>query len=42
MTPAGWYQDPLETAELRWFDGAAWTEHVATGGRSYTAAVTGA
>jgi hypothetical protein len=24
---AGWYPDPLAQADLRWFDGAAWTDH---------------
>lgn len=32
MSPAaGWYADPLQRAELRWYDGATWTEHVRTG-----------
>lgn len=30
--PAGWYPDPLGRAELRYFDGAQWTEHVSTNG----------
>ena len=30
--PAGWYPDPLERAELRYFDGTQWTEHISTGG----------
>jgi len=30
--PADWYADPLGRAELRYFDGTAWTEHVSTGG----------
>lgn len=41
MTPAGWYPDPTAAAELRWFDGDAWTDHVATAGRSFTAPVAG-
>jgi hypothetical protein len=24
--PAGWYADPLDRAELRYYDGAQWTE----------------
>jgi uncharacterized protein YxjI len=31
-TPADWYADPLGRFELRYYDGAAWTEHVTTGG----------
>jgi uncharacterized RDD family membrane protein YckC len=27
--PAGWYADPRGEARLRWWDGSAWTEHVA-------------
>jgi hypothetical protein len=26
--PAAWYPDPKNAAVLRWWDGAAWTEHV--------------
>ena len=25
---AGWHNDPFDRAELRWFDGGRWTEHV--------------
>lgn len=28
-TPAGWYADPWAPASLRYWDGSAWTEHVA-------------
>ncbi len=31
-TPAGWYADPLGAAEIRYWDGSEWTEHVSTGG----------
>jgi hypothetical protein len=27
---AGWYADPWQQAELRWFDGTAWTGHTHT------------
>lgn len=27
----GWYTDPVDDFELRWFDGARWTSEVATG-----------
>lgn len=29
---AGWHPDPVGVAELRYFDGTQWTEHVSTGG----------
>lgn len=28
LPPPGWYADPAGTAGSRWWDGAAWTEHV--------------
>jgi Protein of unknown function (DUF2510) len=28
QTPAGWYADPSDAAQYRWFDGNAWTSHV--------------
>jgi hypothetical protein len=31
--PAGWYTDPSRLHEERYWNGAAWTEHVADGGR---------
>jgi Protein of unknown function (DUF2510) len=34
--PAGWYADPSGRYELRYWDGNAWTEHVARGGQQYT------
>lgn len=27
--PAGWYPNPDDPAEMRWWDGATWTEHTA-------------
>lgn len=30
--PANWYKDPSGRYELRYWNGSAWTEHVATGG----------
>jgi hypothetical protein len=29
QAPAAWYVDPLNEAQLRYYDGASWTEHVA-------------
>jgi hypothetical protein len=34
--PAGWYSDPSARFELRYWDGVAWTEHVARNGQQYT------
>jgi hypothetical protein len=34
--PAGWYSDPSGRYELRYWDGLAWTEHVARNGQQYT------
>jgi hypothetical protein len=34
--PAGWYADPSGRYELRYWDGAAWTEHVSRAGQQYT------
>lgn len=35
QVPAGWYADPAGRYELRYWDGAQWTEHVARGGTQY-------
>ena len=35
-TPASWYPDPSKRFELRYWDGAEWTEHVARGGQQFT------
>lgn len=32
-TPANWYPDPMGRFELRYWDGAAWTEHVSSQGQ---------
>ncbi len=34
--PAGWYADPSGRYELRYWDGTAWTEHVARSGQQFT------
>lgn len=31
VSPAGWYPDPQHTAQMRYWDGTQWTEHVAQG-----------
>lgn len=36
-TPAGWYADPTEVGELRYYDGDKWTEHVTIDGVQTTA-----
>jgi len=40
-TPADWYPDPNSRAELRYWDGNAWTDHVSTGGQQSTDPVSG-
>lgn len=34
--PAAWYPDPSKRFDLRYWDGAEWTEHVARGGQQFT------
>ena len=34
--PAGWYADPANRFELRYWDGSTWTEHVSRAGQQYT------
>ena len=34
--PAAWYKDPSGRYELRYWNGTAWTEHVARGGQQFT------
>ncbi|WP_203135234.1 AIM24 family protein [Microbacterium sp. JZ31] len=37
---AGWFPDPTGRAQLRWWDGTSWTEHVSTDGQVSTAPLT--
>ena len=39
--PANWYPDPNGRAELRYWDGSAWTDHVSTGGQQSTDPLSG-
>ncbi|MBF4550907.1 DUF4041 domain-containing protein [Pseudoclavibacter sp. VKM Ac-2888] len=39
--PAGWYPDPIQQFEHRYWDGARWTEHVQRGGQQTTSALHG-
>ncbi|MFM7893225.1 MAG: DUF2510 domain-containing protein [Actinomycetota bacterium] len=34
--PAAWYKDPSGRFEMRYWNGTAWTEHVARGGQQFT------
>lgn len=38
-TPADWYPDPYGRHELRYWDGATWSDHVSSNGRQATDAV---
>jgi cell division protein FtsN len=38
--PAGWYSNPENSTELRWWDGSAWTSHTAALGTVTAAAAT--
>ena len=29
LPSAGWYADPQDAAQLRWWDGARWSDHTA-------------
>jgi uncharacterized protein YxjI len=33
-SPAGWYADPLGRHQMRYYDGAQWTEHVSSNGQT--------
>ena len=37
-TPPGWYPDPTDQAQLRFWNGTAWTEHVASDPNARTTA----
>ena len=39
--PPGWYPEPTGGSEQRWWNGAAWTEHVAAHGAQHATSVTG-
>lgn len=38
---AGWYPDPTRRAEMRYWSGSAWTDHVSRDGRQFTDPVAG-
>lgn len=42
VVPAGWYQDPANTANVRWWNGITWTEHVEAKPADQQAAAAGA
>lgn len=33
--PPGWYADPFGRAQVRWWSGSGWTDHVATNGQEF-------
>src|SRR5262245_246545 len=41
MAGAGWFRDPTGRAEQRYWDGNAWTDHVARGAAQSTDPITG-
>ena len=41
-TPANWYPDPTGRAQLRYWDGTTWTDHVSTNGQQSTDPISGA
>ncbi|MFT3900120.1 MAG: AIM24 family protein [Gordonia sp. (in: high G+C Gram-positive bacteria)] len=38
-TPAGWQPDPTGQYEVRWWDGAQWTDQVGSGGQVFSAPI---
>ncbi|CAH0255342.1 hypothetical protein SRABI76_03349 [Microbacterium oxydans] len=42
QTPQGWYTDPSQPTQQRWWDGMQWTQHTAPLGQVPVAATTGA
>ena len=32
--PAGWYADPRQSGQRRWWDGSAWTDHTLADGNN--------
>ena len=42
VVPAGWYQDPANPANVRWWNGITWTEHVEAKPTGQAAAIPGA
>lgn len=38
LPAAGWYPDPADSSRIRWWDGQAWTQHVAVADGAVTPA----